>query len=124
MPPSSYRTLQPERVGRKPKVWDIVLTVVFLVAATLSAPVACYFGVFLAMASDACGGGACNMDLLNFGFWFGVVQPWVVLLIAVILSIVLLVLRRVAFWVPLVSIVLMGALWFVAAAIVGAAVSG
>jgi uncharacterized BrkB/YihY/UPF0761 family membrane protein len=124
MPPTSYRTLQPERTARPVKVWDVVLTVVFLVALVIAAPVATFAGAFLAMASDACGGGGCNEALLNFGVWFGVIEPWVVMLLALTASILLLVFRRVAFWVPLLGIVLMIAFWFVGAAIVGAAVGG
>ncbi len=123
LPPESFRTLQPERPRESPRVWDIVLTIVFLVLTPLAALAASYAGLFLAFASDACGSGTCNTDLMNVGLWSAVISPWVVLLAGVVVSIVLLVKRRVAFWVPLASIALMTALWFVAAAIVSLGVS-
>jgi hypothetical protein len=124
MPPSSYRTLQPEPAVR-PGVrgWDVALTVALLVLLTLFALAASYAGFFLALASDACSPSTCDYALMNFGLWFGVVSPWVVLLAGVACAIVLLVKHRLAFWVPLASAALMVGLWFVAAAIVGASVS-
>lgn len=119
MPPESYRTLQPERAGRPVKVWDVAVTVVLLVLLTLFALAACYAGFFLALASDACSADTCDFAVMNIGFWVAVVSPWVLLLIAVASAIVLLVTRRVAFWIPLVAAALMVGMWFVGAAFVG-----
>jgi len=123
MPPESFRTLRPEPVRRSSRTWDIVLTIVFLVLLPLAALAASYAGLFLAFASDACGVQNCNSDLMNLGLWSAVISPWVVLLIGVVVSIVLLVKRRLAFWVPLAAMALMTALWFVSAAIVSLGVS-
>jgi hypothetical protein len=124
MPPQSYRTLQPEPPrGRRPvKIWDLVLSVVLLVLLILFSLGASYAAVFLAFAADACTAATCDYDVMNVGFWFAVVSPWVVLLLAAALTIVQLVRRRVAFWIPLVAAVLEVGLWFVAAAIVGSGV--
>jgi uncharacterized membrane protein (DUF485 family) len=123
MPPSSYRTLQPERAPRRGvRVWDVALTIVLLVLLTLFALAASYAGSFLALASDACTAGTCDGGLMNAGLWFGVLSPWGVLLLGVALAVVLLVKQRIAFWVPLAGAALMVGLWFVGAAIVGAAI--
>lgn len=123
MPPSSYRTLQPERAPRRGvRVWDVALTVGLLVLLTLFSLAASYAGSFLALASDSCSAATCDYGLLNAGLWFGVLSPWGVLLLAVVLAVVLLVKHRVAFWVPLAGAALMVALWFVGAATVGAAI--
>lgn len=123
MPPSSYRTLQPERLGRRRvRAWDVVVSIVLSVLLTLFAFGASYAGFFLALAADACSPATCDFTLVNAGLWFGVISPWVVLLASLAVVIALLVKRRIAFWVPLVSAALMVGLWFVAAAIVGAAV--
>ncbi len=123
MPPSSYRTLSPERVSRRaPRVWDVALTVALLVLLTLFALAASYAGFLLAMASDACATVSCDVETMNVGLWFGVISPWAVLLLSVVAAVVLLVRQRLAFWVPLAGAALMVALWFVAAAIVGSAV--
>lgn len=123
MPPESYRTLQPERpAARRVRVWDLVLTILLLLLLALFAAAASYFAVFLAFASDGCGGGTCDEGLLNLGFWFAVISPWVLLVIAFVVGIVLLVLRRLAFWVPLTAAALIVGCFFVGVAIVGAAV--
>ncbi len=123
MPPESFRTLRPEPVRQPARTWDVVLTIVFLVLSPLAALAASYAGLFLAFAADACGSQNCNTDLMNLGLWSAVIAPWVVFLIAVVVSIVLLVTRRLAFWVPLAGMALMTALWFVSAAIVSLGVS-
>ncbi|WP_147424033.1 DUF6264 family protein [Microbacterium sp. AG1240] len=123
MPPSSYRTLAPERASRRaPRVWDVALTVVLLVLLTLFALAASYAGFLLAGASDACATVSCDVETMNVGLWFGVISPWAVLLLSVVAAVVRLVRQRLAFWVPLAGAALMVALWFVAAAIVGSAV--
>lgn len=123
LPPEAFRTLRPEPGRRRARTWDVTLTIVLLVLLPLVALAASYAGFFLAFASDACGSVECNVGLLNFGLWFAVIAPWVVLVGGVAVSIVRLVRHRVAFWVPLASVVAIVALWFVAAAIVGAGVS-
>ncbi len=123
MPPESFRTLRPEAARRPARTWDVVLTIVFLVLSPLAALAASYAGLFLAFAADACGSQNCNTDLMNLGLWSAVIAPWVVFLIAVVVAIVLLVTRRLAFWVPLAGMALMTALWFVSAAIVSLGVS-
>jgi len=123
MPPESFRTLRPEPARDPARVWDIVLTIVFLVLLPLAALAASYAGLFLAFAADACGSNTCNTELMNVGLWSAVVSPWGVLLAGVVVSIVLLVKRRLAFWAPLTAMALMTALWFVAAAIVSLGVS-
>ncbi|MDQ1112447.1 uncharacterized BrkB/YihY/UPF0761 family membrane protein [Microbacterium testaceum] len=123
MPPESFRTLRPEPAARTSRGWDVALTIVLLVLLPLLALAASYAGVLLAFASNACGSTTCNTGLMNIGFWTAVISPWVVLVIGVIVAIVRLVRRRLAFWVPLVTVVAVVAVWFVAAALVGAGVS-
>lgn len=123
MPPESFRTLRPEPVRRSSRTWDVVLTIVFLVLSPLAALAASSAGLLLAYAVDACGSVTCNTDLVNVGLWSAVIAPWGALLAGVVVSIVLLVKRRLAFWVPLAAMALMTALWFVAAAIVSLGVS-
>ncbi|MFJ4039322.1 hypothetical protein ACIPVB_14740 [Microbacterium sp. NPDC090007] len=123
LPPQSFRTLRPEPRARAARPWDVALTIVLLVLLPLLALGASYAGVLLAFASDACGADRCDIALMNLGFWAAVISPWVVLVLGLVVTIVRLVRHRLAFWVPLVTIVMMAAAWFVAAAIVGAGVS-
>lgn len=107
---------------RPVRVWDIVVTAVLVVLLAIFAFFASFFGAFLAMASDGCGGGNCDYDLMMFGIGLALISPWVILLAAAVVAIVLLVRRRLAFWVPLIGAVLMVAMWMAGAAIVGASV--
>jgi uncharacterized BrkB/YihY/UPF0761 family membrane protein len=115
------RPEQPPRSARRG--WDLALTIVLLVLLPLAALACSYAGFFLAFASDACGSVSCDEGVMNFGLWFAVIAPWIVLLVSVVAAIVRLVRRRITFWVPLAGIVLMAAMWFVAAAIVSAGIS-
>lgn len=122
MPPSSYRTLPPERRGVRAA--DLVVTVVLLVLLAGFAFVAMTAGFLLVMATDSCSPATCDFGLLNAGMWFGAIAPWVMFVLAVAAAIVRLVARRTAFWVPLLAAGLMVVLWFVAAAMVGAGIGG
>lgn len=91
--------------ARRPRrTWDLVLTIVLLLIAIGVALLASVFGVFLlAFGSDSCGARACNYDVMTTGMLVAMIGPWVPAVLALIASIVLLALRRLAFWVPLVS---------------------
>lgn len=121
--PESYRVLRPDPAQPHRRGWDLALTVVLLLLLPLLAVACSYAGLLLAFASDACGAIPCDDGLVNVGLWSAVIAPWGVLLVTVVVAIVRLVRRRLAFWVPLAGSVLMIAVWFVAAAIVGAGVS-
>ncbi|KQQ03497.1 hypothetical protein ASG06_08270 [Rathayibacter sp. Leaf185] len=89
------------------RVWDLVLTIVLLLGTGGCTLLLSYFGLFLAMASDACmGGNDCNADLIGWGVIVAAGGVWIPYLAAVVVSIVLLVVRRIAFWVPIAGIVL------------------
>ncbi len=81
----------------------IVLLVVYLVVTAMGS----FLGFFLAFASDSCGASSvCDYDRMGTGMTIAVYGVWAPVLIVLILSIVLLALRRLAFWVPLVGILL------------------
>ncbi|MDU0367944.1 DUF6264 family protein [Microbacterium sp. KSW4-17] len=120
LPPESFRTLRPEPRGRAPRPWDVATTIVLLVLLPLLALAASYAGVVLASAARVCGAQACDAGLMNLGFWIAVIAPWVILVVGLVVAIIRLVRHRLAFWVPLVAILSMVAVWFIAAALVGA----
>lgn len=118
-------TSPPVPVSLRPRrVWDIVVSCVLLAGDVVLALMMSFFGFFLAMASDPCGAMDCNTGLIGIGVLTAVILPWVVLIAAVVVSIVLLVRRRLAFWVPLVAAALIVSSWFVGAAIATAGVPG
>ena len=98
---------------RPVRVWDIVLTILLLLAVAVVTLIASIFGLYLAMAADSCGVRDCDTELIAVGMLFAAVMPWVLLGLAVIGSIVLLILRRLAFWVPLVAAILIIVAFFI-----------
>jgi len=108
----------PERPAKQPvKVLDVVVTIVLLVADAILAGLASLMGMFLVMASDSCGVRDCNVDLITLGWLMGMILPWVAFIATAAVAIVLMVKRRLAFWVPLAGAALI-ALSLVAAFIV------
>ena len=106
--------------GERPvRTWDRVLTIVLLVLDVVLTALMSFFGLFLAMASDSCGVRDCNTELLATGMMIGVGLPWLVLIVTVIVAIVVLVMRRLAFWIPIV-----GGVLIVASLVLGFVVAG
>lgn len=106
------------------RTWDLVVTIILLVLNGVLAAIMSFFGFFLAMAGDSCGARDCDSDLIATGLMVAVGLPWLVLIVVAVLAIVLLVTRRLAFWVPLVGAVFIIGSWFVGALIASAGVPG
>ena len=102
-PPAPAWSAAGPMVAVKPpvKTLDVVITIVLLVADGVLAALASFMGLFLVMASDSCGARDCNVDLITVGWLMGMILPWVAFVATVIVAIVLMVKRRLAFWVPL-----------------------
>lgn len=108
---------------RKRALWDIILTVILLVVTVIAASIASLFGLFLAFMSDSCGAvGECNIDQLGVGMALAVGGVWLAPVAAIVAAVVLLVLRRRAFWVALLGLVLVGAIWALGFALAAGAV--
>lgn len=106
--------------GRPRRTWDLVLTIVLLVLSFGGALVMSFLALFLlAFGSDSCVVRECNYDIMSTGMMIGFIGPWIPAVLALIVSIVLLVLRRIAFWVPIV-----GGVLSVGALILGFVVAG
>jgi hypothetical protein len=106
-------------------VWDLVTTIVLLVVAGAVAVGLTFFAFFLVFASDPCGASTvCDTDRMSAGFFLALLGPGAVTLVAVIVAVVLLVLRRISFWVPIVGILLAVGVWVGGAALVVSGVPG
>ncbi len=106
-------------------VWDLVLTIVLLVLLVGVALLASFFSFFLAFASDPCGASVtCDTDRMALGMLIAMIGPLAVGLVTLIAAIVVLVLKRIAFWIPIVGIVLVIAIFFGGAAITISGVPG
>jgi len=88
-------------------MWDLVTTIVLLVLMIGAALLASFLSFFLAFAGDSCGASsACDYDRMATGMMVAMIGPLLVGLLALIAAIILLVLRRIAFWIPLLGILL------------------
>ena len=98
----------PAAPTKRPVVmWDLILTIVLLVVMIGLALLASFLSFFLAFASDSCGSGiTCDYDRMATGMLLAMVGPLAVALLVLIAGVVMLVLRRRAFWIPIVGIVL------------------
>ena len=105
--------------AKRPVVmWDLVLTIVLLVVMIGAALLASFFAVFLAFAGDSCGASTvCDYDRMSTGMLIALIGPLVVGLLARIAAVIVLVLRRLAFWIPIAGIVLIAAVFFGGAAL-------
>lgn len=105
------------------KTLDVVITIVLLAGDGVLAGLASFMGIFLIMGSDSCGVRECSTELITLGWLLGMVLPWVAFAITLVVAIVLMVKRRLAFWVPLVGAVLIVLSLVLAFAITSAGVS-
>jgi hypothetical protein len=92
---------------RKSRTWDLILSIILLILLLIVSAVAAFAAVGLAFAGDSCGASSvCDYDRIAEGFMAGIVAPLVVGFVALVVTVVMLILRRLAFWIPLVGIVL------------------
>lgn len=108
---------------RPVRVWDILLSVVLVLAMFAATATALMIGIFLPMASDGCGQD-CNIGQIEVGFILALALPIVVALAATVITVIRLVKRRLAYWVPLAGIggVVLG--FLIGAALVMTAIPG
>lgn len=109
------------RKPRRPLRWgDLIASLVLLIVLAGAATVASVFAALLSFASDSCGAAGCNYELMSTGIWFALISAWVVFVVALAGVVVLVILRRLSFWVPITAFVLIVALWLVGAMLVWA----
>jgi len=88
-------------------MWDLILTIVLLVVMIGVALLASFLSFFLAFAGDSCGSGiTCDYDRMSTGMLMAMIGPLAVGMLALIAAVIVLVLKRIAFWIPIVGIVL------------------
>lgn len=113
------------RAAKRPLiVWDAVVTSILLGLLGVLTFGVSVFGAFLAMASDPCGARDCNTDLIGLGVLAAMGLPWLVLVGTIVVAILFLVKRWIAFWVPLAGAPVIVGTWFIGAAIAAAGVPG
>ncbi len=111
--------------ARPRRTWDLVLSIVLLVLAAGLGLLMFALAPFLVMASDSCGASTvCDSGQIAAGFLVAWIGPVAVVVAGIVATIVLLVLRRLAFWIPLASSALAIGIFLIGAAIVIGGVEG
>ena len=116
----------PVTATRRPRrTWDLVVSILLLVLALGVGLVLFTIAPFLVMASDSCGASTvCDTGQIGSGFLLAWIGPAVVIVIGIVATIILLIVRRLAFWVPLVASLLAIGVFALGAAIVIGGVEG
>jgi len=116
----AYRA--PSDMRRRPvRVGDVVASIILLVLGAIAFAVLAFASLFLAMMSDGCGSGTnCNYGVMTAGYFVALLVPPVVFVAAAIWTIIRLVRRRLAWWVPLVGAAVALAAWGVGLAMMQA----
>lgn len=106
-------------------VWDVVLSILLTLLGLGVAVLVSLSSIFLVMAADSCGGSRdCNLPQLTAGWLIAMIGPSVIMLVALVLTVVSLVRRRVTWWLPLTGIVVELLVWWGAVTLVFASVPG
>lgn len=106
------------------KVWDIILTIALVLVGWTVIGVLVIGGALLGFAGDSCGEISCSFTQIGIGIIVAVFAPVIVFLIATVLAIVALVRRKLAWWIPLVGVVLAILAWVAGFLMVSTAVDG
>ncbi|RIX30143.1 hypothetical protein [Amnibacterium setariae] len=109
----------PARSGGTRRTWDLVLAIVLAVLLLAAAAVLGFAGAFLVMASDSCGASVtCSTGRLTVGVLVAMIGPAVVAVATIVALVVRIVRARLAFWAPLVGLVVAVLVWAGGAALV------
>ena len=93
------------------RIWDLAVSIVLMVVGAIVVVLMLVPSIFLPMAIAGCGEG-CNADQMQLGMVLTFVSPSVLMLVASIIGIVLIVQRKLSFWVVLLGLVLAIVAWF------------
>lgn len=103
----SDATVSQPRPAAQRRTWDLILTIVLLVVYVIVTISASVVGLFLAFAGDSCGASStCDTDQIATGMLIAVGGVWIPALFVLAGAVILLVVRKLAFWVPLVGVAL------------------
>ncbi|WP_394553463.1 hypothetical protein ACDF64_03660 [Agromyces sp. MMS24-JH15] len=109
---------------RRVIVWDLVLTIVLIVVLIGVTAVLWVLSFFLAFAGDSCGAVECDYDVIGTGFVVAMFGPIIAAVPPIVAAVIVLVFKRIAFWIPLVGIALVIAVFVVGVLITVSGVPG
>jgi ABC-type Na+ efflux pump permease subunit len=119
---STPTAAEPVSTRRPVKIWDLVLTIVLVLPLPVLGVLTAIMAGLLVMVSDPCTAQTCDYARIDAGVIVAFIAPIVVIVLGVAASIIVLVLRRLAFWIPLTTALLAVAAWFVGFLLAGSGV--
>jgi hypothetical protein len=103
------------------RVGDVVASSILLVLGLIGFSIVAFASLFLAMVSDGCGSGtSCDFGVMTAGYFVALLGPPLVFLATAIWTIIRLVRRSLAWWLPLVGGAAALAVWGVGVAMMQA----
>lgn len=116
--------LAERRAGRKR--WDLIVSIVMLLALAWVCLSVTYVGVTLSFLPTSCDTNnlACDFDIINAGFAIALLAPTPITLVVVAITIIRYLRGRRAFWIPFIGIALCFAAGVVGSLMVVAGVPG
>jgi hypothetical protein len=93
-------------------VVDTTVSIILMTANIALAAALCYVALFVVVAGDSCAENACNYDQFTAGWLLALLAPVVCVVIGVTITVVRLVRRRRAWWIPVVAMVVSGLVWW------------
>ena len=105
---------------KQPRGWDFFLTSVFILVLLVLTGIFVTLGIGFGLNTLGCAdsSGECNLNAIGIGAQVTTFGSPAVALIAIVVAIVFIAKRRVAFWVPIAGILLVGGLYVLGAFIV------
>ncbi|WP_238219299.1 DUF6264 family protein [Tsukamurella pulmonis] len=111
--PSPMGSPAPPAPNRWPawRIVDLVVTIALFAVYAFGVVALLYISLFWAMATDSCGSTGCDYGKLQNAYFLSDICGVLVYVVSLVVAIVLLVLRRPAFWLPILGAVIQAALF-------------
>ncbi|MDF2991360.1 MAG: uncharacterized protein K0S37_1874 [Microbacterium sp.] len=98
----------------------MTVSVILIVVGVVGFGMLAFVSLFFAMMSDGCYGDRCDTGLMSIGWLIALLAPPVVFIAAVVWTIVRLVRRKLAWWLPLAGGAVAVAIWVAGVALMDA----
>jgi hypothetical protein len=108
---------------KQPRSWDFFLTTFLLLLLLVITGIFIVLGLGFGFTTLGCGDtGACNSTAISIGGQLATFGTPIIALAAIIVSVVFIARRKIAFWVPIAGILVVSGVYLLAAFLVGEAV--
>ncbi|PJJ71389.1 hypothetical protein CLV46_0934 [Diaminobutyricimonas aerilata] len=112
--PAAYPAPAPHVPGARRNPVDVTVAVILMVLGVIGFGMLAILSTLLIMMSDGCGSGTCDYTLMTIAWFVALLAPPIVFLASVVVTIVRIARRRLAWWVPLAGAGVAAVVWFIA----------